>query len=47
MLRVDTNQVYDYDSVIQAKRIPGIRPQLIGNLVGNERIGYEIVPIKV
>ena len=47
MLRVDTFQVYDYESVLQAKRIPGFRPQLIGKLVGDSTRGYEIVPIKV
>ena len=47
MLRVDTFQVYDYESVLQAKRIPGFRPQLIGNLVGDSTRGYEIVPVKV
>jgi hypothetical protein len=47
MLRVDTYQVYDYDSVLQAKRIPGVRPILIGKLVGDARNGYEIVPEKM
>jgi hypothetical protein len=40
--RMDTNQLYDYDSVIQARRIPGVQPRLIGKLV--ERNGeYEMV----
>jgi hypothetical protein len=47
MLRVDTNQVYDYESVLQAQRIPGIRPQLIGKLVGDSKRGYQIVPERV
>ena len=42
-LRMDTRQVYDYDSVIQAKEIPGVRPILIGKLVKNARGEYEIV----
>jgi hypothetical protein len=33
MLRLDTKQVYDYESVIQSKKIPGINPILIGRLV--------------
>ncbi len=32
VLRVDTNQVYDYESFMQAKRVPGMRPILIGTL---------------
>lgn len=47
MLRMDTKQVYDYDSVIQAKEIPGVRPILIGKLVKNSRGDYEIVKEKV
>ena len=47
MLRMDTKQVYDYDSVIQAKQIPGVRPILIGKLVKNSRGEYEIVKEKV
>lgn len=47
MLRVDTMQVYDYESVKQALRIPGVRPLLIGKLVGDSRSGYEIVPEKI
>jgi hypothetical protein len=43
MLRIDTNQLYDYDSIIQAKKIPGIRPVLLGKLVKNDRGEYEIV----
>jgi hypothetical protein len=31
-LRVGTDLVYDYDSVIQAREIPGVRPLLIGKL---------------
>ena len=43
MVRLDTQQVYDYDSIIQAKKIPGIRPVLLGKLVKNDRGEYEIV----
>ena len=39
---MDTDQLYDYDSVMQARRIPGVQPRLIGKLV--KRDGkYEIV----
>ncbi len=47
MLRMDTKQVYDYESVIQAKQIPGVRPILIGKLVKNSRGDYEIIKEKV
>ena len=43
MLRLDTKQVYDHDSVIQAKKNPGVRPILIGRLVKSKRGEYEIV----
>jgi hypothetical protein len=43
ILRVDTNQVYDYDSVIRAKEIPGVHPILLGKLVKNERGEYQII----
>ena len=43
MLRMDTKQVYDYDSVMQAKQIPGVMPILIGKLVKNNIGKYEIV----
>ena len=46
MLRMDTRQVYDYNSVIQAKEVPGVRPILIGKLVKNSRGDYEIVKEK-
>jgi hypothetical protein len=42
MLRKDTYQVYDYDSVIQAKQVTGVNPILIGKLVKREA-GWEIV----
>jgi hypothetical protein len=42
MLRLDTNEIYDYDSVIQAKQIPGIRPVLLGQLAINVNGEYEI-----
>jgi hypothetical protein len=32
VLREETKQVYDYDSYIQAKQVPGVRPILIGRL---------------
>jgi hypothetical protein len=47
MLRMDTKQVYDYDSVIQAKEIPGIRPILIGKLIKKSNWEYEIVKEKI
>jgi hypothetical protein len=47
MLRMDTKQVYDYDSVIQAKQTPGIRPILIGKLTKNNKGEYEIVKEKI
>jgi hypothetical protein len=47
MLRMDTNQVYDFDSVIQAKQTPGVRPILLGKLVKNSRGEYEIVKERV
>ena len=47
MLRMDTKQVYDYDSVIQAKEVPGVRPILIGRLVRNSKGDMEIVKDKI
>ena len=47
MLRMDTKQVYDYDSVIQAKEVPGVRPILLGKLVKNPNGEYEIVREKI
>jgi hypothetical protein len=47
MLRVDTNQIYDYESVIQAQKIPGVRPILIGKLVKNASGKYEIVKERI
>ena len=46
MLRMDTKQVYDYDSVIQAKQVPGVRPILLGKLVKRGE-DYEIVKEKI
>jgi hypothetical protein len=43
VLRNDTHQVYDYDSVMQAKQIPGTVPILIGKLVKNNEGVWEIV----
>jgi chemotaxis protein histidine kinase CheA len=43
VLRKDTNQVYDYESVIRAKQIPGVRPLLIGKLVKNTNGEFQIV----
>ena len=42
MLRLDTNQIYDYDSVMQSKQIPGVNPILIGDLALNAQGEYEI-----
>jgi hypothetical protein len=42
MLRMDTYQVYDYDSVIQAKQVPGVNPILIGKLVKRDGV-WEIM----
>ena len=43
MMRVDTQQIYDYDSVIQALKIPGVRPVLLGKLVKNREGNFEII----
>ena len=43
MLRQDTYQVYDYDSVIQAKKTPGVAPILLGKLVKTREGNYEII----
>jgi len=47
ILRKDTYQVYDYDSVIQAKQIPGTVPILVGKLVKNKDGAWEIVKERV
>jgi hypothetical protein len=47
MLRLDTNDLYDYDSIIQAIKIPGIRPILLGKLAKNEDGEYQIVKRKI
>lgn len=47
MMRVDNNQIYDYESVIQALKIPGVRPVLLGKLVKNREGNYEIIRDKV
>jgi hypothetical protein len=47
ILRKETYQVYDYDSVIQAKQTPGIMPILIGKLVKNKDGMWEIVKERV
>lgn len=47
MLRVDNNQIYDYESVLQALRIPGVRPVLLGKLVKTREGNFEIVRDKV
>jgi hypothetical protein len=44
---IGKKQVYDYDSVIQAKQVPGVRPILIGKLVKNSRGDYEIVKERI
>jgi hypothetical protein len=43
VLRKDTNQVYDYDSVIEAKKIPGVKPLLLGKLVKRGRDDVEFI----
>jgi hypothetical protein len=47
VLRIDTKQVYDYESVMQAKQIPGVRPILIGKLVKKPTGEYEIVKERI
>ena len=47
MMRVDTQQIYDYESVIQALKIPGVRPVLLGKLVKNREGNFEIIRDKV
>jgi hypothetical protein len=47
MMRVDTQQIYDYDSVIQALKIPGVRPVLLGKLVKNRDGNFEIIRDKL
>jgi hypothetical protein len=47
MLRMDTKQVYDYDSVIQALKTPGVLPILLGKLVKTREGNYEIVKDKL
>jgi hypothetical protein len=46
-LRMDTHQVYDYESVIRAKEMPGVKPILIGKLIRNERGEAQIVKEKL
>ena len=47
MLRLDTKQVYDYDSVIKAKTFPGVNPILLGKLQINKSGEYEIIKYKI
>ena len=47
MMRVDTQQIYDYESVLQALKIPGVRPVLLGKLVKNRDGNFEIIRDKV
>ena len=47
MLRMDTKQVYDYDSVIQALKTPGVLPILLGKLVKTPEGNYEIIKDKL
>jgi hypothetical protein len=47
MVRLDNNDLYDYESIIQAKRIPGIRPILLGKLARNEEGEYQIIKRKI
>ena len=46
MLRMDTKQVYDYDSVIQALKTPGVLPILLGKLVKTSEGDFEIIKDK-
>ena len=46
MLRLDTNQLYDYESVLQAKQFPGLNPILLGRLEQNKNGEYEIIKYK-
>jgi hypothetical protein len=39
--------VYDYESVIRAKEMPGVKPILIGKLIRNERGEAQIVKEKL
>jgi len=43
ILRTDTNQVYDYDSVIQAKKIPGVKPLLVGKIIKHGPKNFEFI----
>ena len=43
ILRQDTMQVYDYDSVMQARAVPGVEPILIGRLVKTKDGKLELV----
>ena len=43
ILRMDTREVYDYESVIRAKQIPGVRPIKIGKLNKTAKGDYQIV----
>ena len=43
ILRMDTREVYDYESVITAKQIPGVRPIKIGKLTKTVKGDYQIV----
>jgi 3-dehydroquinate dehydratase len=47
ILRMDTKEVYDHESVIRARQTPGIRPIKIGKLSKNSRGEYEIIKEKV
>jgi hypothetical protein len=44
---MDTKQVYDYDSVIQALKTPGVLPILLGKLVKTPEGNYEIIKDKL
>ena len=47
MLRLDNNKLYDYDSIIQSRLIPGIKPILLGQLAMNVDGEYEIIKKKL
>ena len=47
MLRVDTYQIYDYDSVIMSRQVPGVRPILLGKLIKRNNGNYEIIKERI
>jgi hypothetical protein len=47
ILRLDTQQIYDYDSVLLARQVSGVRPILIGKLSKDKKGNLEIVKEKL